>query len=139
MPDKGALAMNEDDLEDDETEEEPECISDVLFSCPFCGKEVDYSGGCAHLVFSYELVNFEYLTLDKNFEKLALSVLKEKGYKITSLPCPVDDWPSDDDEGKIIPPLSTILPGLRIDSYSHSQPHGHDCWGVIVGFFNKSS
>ena len=119
-----------DDVNDDE---EPESAVDLTFECPFCHGEVDYSGGCPHFVFSFEMVNFEYLTLDEDFKNRTLGKLRDKGYNLDRLPCPMEPW-ARDDGGRTMPSLDKLITSIKIDSYRYRGPHGHGSWGLIVGF-----
>jgi len=59
-----------------------------------------YGGGCGHFVFSFETTNFEYLTVETEFQKLVLRHFRDFGYEVEELPCPMEPWAKyEDDDG----------------------------------------
>ena len=119
------------------TEVEEDCDgTDLKFKCPFCRKNVDYEGGCPHFVFSYEMVNFDYIILDKEFKREALKQLRGQGYKLRKLPCPLEPW-AEDSSGNEMPAMHKLIPGLKLTGYCYSAPYGHGSWGLVVGFEQK--
>ncbi len=115
----------------------PESAVVMEFKCPFCQRWVDYQGGCPHFAFSFEEVNFEYLTCVEDFEKRTLSTLRTKGYDLDSLPLPQGEWVDNDDDGNPMPSLDRLVSGLKFIEYSSSAPHGHGSWGILLGFEQK--
>lgn len=116
-----------------ELDDEIEDYTELRFRCPFCGKEASSLRGCQHFVFSFEMVNFEYLKIKKAFATRVVKYLCNKGYKVEEPPCPLAPW-AEDSEGNEIPSLHKIMPGVKLTGYSYSVPHGHGSWGIVVGF-----
>ncbi|NPV03468.1 MAG: hypothetical protein HPY67_01885 [Syntrophaceae bacterium] len=126
------------DEQDELTEEEEDVTgADLTFTCPYCHKEADYSGGCPHFVFSFELVNFDYLVLNEDFKNRAIMQLRNQGYRLAQMPCPLEPWASDS-EGNSMPSLDKLIPGLELAEYRYSGPHGHGSCGMVVGFWQIS-
>ena len=110
--------------------------TELRFKCPFCDREADYAGGCRHFVFSFEMINFQYMVVDKDFRNRALDHLRGLGFILDELPCPLEPW-AEDREGNQMPSLPKVISGVRLVGYKYSAPHGHGSWGVIVGFERK--
>ncbi len=106
---------------------------ELRYECPYCLKEATCLKGCQHFVFSFETVNFEYLHLDKHFRDRSLAVLRSKGYSLDKLPCPLEPW-AEDDEGREMPSMDKLIPGLTLKGYRYRAPRGHGSWAHIIGF-----
>jgi hypothetical protein len=132
------MSVREDGETDRQWQDDPADWEDLRpFNCPFCGKVMDWEeGGCSHYVFTYEMVNFVYVTLDSDFRELVLRHLHGMGYKDKELPCPLEGWAEyyDGDESRVLPSLDKVVPGLELMDYQYSGPHGHGSWGVVLGF-----
>lgn len=131
---------SEEDETDGEWEDNPTDFERLKpFDCPFCYSSMPdwYGGGCGHFVFSFEATNFEYLTVDTDFQKLALRHFRDLGYKVEELPCPLEPWAKyEDDDGDThtLPSLDKLVPGLKLLTHMYHGPHGHGSWGIVVGF-----
>jgi hypothetical protein len=123
------------DMENDICTECEEALSpdSMEFECPYCGKWSDSSGGCSHHVFTFETVNFEYISIDEKFEKQTVKKLRKLGFTLDRLPCPLEPW-AEDDDGQSMPELEKLIPTLSVIGYSYSAPHGHGSWGVYAGY-----
>ena len=105
------------------------------YHSPFCKIKSDVwgpDGDCNHNVFTYETCNFEYLGIAEDFEKKAIKILRDLGYKLDSLPCPFEPWASDDNH-KEMPDLEEFIPGLIIKRCDNDPT---DYWLYYVGFYN---
>lgn len=131
-----------DDLIEEEYEDNPTEFEKLRpFDCPFCGTEIDWElGGCSHFVFSFEMVNFVYISIDSEFQALALGRFRELGHDVKELPCPLEDWAEyEDNEGEVhsVPSLDKVVPGLELLEHVYHAPHGHGSWGIVVGFMRE--
>jgi len=110
-----------------------EAGDEMKFRCPFCRKWVDYSGGCPHFVFSFEKVNYEYLTCVEEFEKRSIEAARGQGFDLDDVPLPLETWVDNDDDGRRLPSLDKLFPGLKFVGYDHYVPRGGG-WGILLGF-----
>lgn len=122
---------DEVDDDDDEDEDEEDDLPYDVADCPICNERVTFDGGCSHLAFIFEFVNFDYMYLNSNYESVVIQHLSNLGYVLENLPCPSEGWASDD-EGNPIPGIETLVPGLVIIEDMHLG--NHDGWGYIWGF-----